>query len=37
MTIVNAFHPNFVKTHMPEFLTTVKTDDRQSQAGVMPP
>lgn len=31
--IINAFHPDFVKTHMPEFLTAVKTDDRQSQAG----
>jgi hypothetical protein len=30
---INAFHPDFVRTHMPEFLTAVKTDDRQSQAG----
>jgi hypothetical protein len=33
MTIINAFHPLFVQTHMPQFLTAVKTDDRQSQAG----
>lgn len=31
--IINAFHPDFIKTHMPEFLTAVKTEDRQSQAG----
>jgi hypothetical protein len=33
MTIINAFHPDFVKTHMPQFLTAVKTDNRQLQAG----
>jgi hypothetical protein len=33
MTLINAFHKDFVRTHMPEFLTAVKTDDRQSQAG----
>lgn len=31
--MINAFHPDFVKTHMPEFITAVKTEDRQSQAG----
>jgi hypothetical protein len=30
---INAFHPDFVKTHMPQFLTALKTDDRQLQAG----
>ena len=33
MTLVNAFHKDFVKTHMPQFLTSVRTDNRQSQAG----
>jgi hypothetical protein len=33
MTIINVFHPDFVKTHMPQFLTAVKTEDRQAQAG----
>jgi hypothetical protein len=33
MITLNAFHPLFVKTHMPQFLTALKTDDRQLQAG----
>lgn len=31
--MINAFHKDFVKVHMPQFLTAVRTDNRQSQAG----
>ena len=30
MTLVNAFHKDFVKTHMPQFLTAVKTQNMQA-------
>jgi hypothetical protein len=30
---MNAFHPDYVKTHLPQFLTALKIDDRQLQAG----
>jgi hypothetical protein len=30
MTTINAFHPDFVKTHMPQFLTAVKTQNMQA-------
>lgn len=33
MTVINAFHPDYVKTHMPEFLTTLRTESRQTAAG----
>jgi hypothetical protein len=32
-TIINAFHPDYVKTHMPQFLTDVRTSARQEEAG----
>lgn len=31
--IINAFHPDFVKTHMPQFLSEVKTDAKRISAG----
>jgi len=33
MQLINAFHPDYVKTHMPEFLTNVRTESRQTTAG----
>lgn len=33
MTMINAFHPDYVKTHMPEFLTDLRTESRQTKAG----
>lgn len=30
---VNAFHKDYVKTHMPEFLTGIRTESRQTKAG----
>jgi hypothetical protein len=30
--LINAFHPDFVKTHMPEFLTAVKTDNTHAES-----
>ena len=30
---INAFHPDFVKTHMPEFLADIRTESRQTKAG----
>ncbi len=31
--IINAFHPLYVKTYMPEFLTELRTESRQTKAG----
>ena len=31
--LINAFHPDFVKTHMPEFLTAVKVAAKREEAG----
>ena len=31
--IINAFHPDFVKTHMPEFLSSVRTNNVKEEAG----
>jgi hypothetical protein len=31
--LINAFHPDYVKTHMPQFLTEVRTSARQEEAG----
>jgi hypothetical protein len=28
MTVINAFHPDYVKTHMPEFLAHVKQQNK---------
>jgi len=33
MTVINAFHPDYVKTYMPEFLTDLRTESRQTKAG----
>lgn len=33
MTIINAFHPDFVKTHMPQFMADIRTESRQTKAG----
>jgi hypothetical protein len=30
---INAFHPDFVKTHMPEFMASVRTDSKQTTIG----
>jgi hypothetical protein len=30
---INAFHVDYVKTHMPEFLTDLRKDSRQTKAG----
>jgi len=30
---INAFHPSYVATHMPEFLTTLRIESRQTKAG----
>jgi hypothetical protein len=31
--MINAFHPAYVKTYMPEFLTELRTESRQTKAG----
>jgi hypothetical protein len=31
--LINAFHPDYVKTHMPQFMTDVRTSARQEEAG----
>jgi len=31
--IINAFHPDYVKTHMPEFMTAVRIDAKKEEAG----
>jgi hypothetical protein len=33
MTVINAFHPDYVKTYMPQFLTDLRTESRQTAAG----
>lgn len=30
---INAFHPLYVQTYMPEFLTNLRTESRQTKAG----
>jgi len=30
---INAFHTDYVKTYMPEFLTELRTESRQTKAG----
>ena len=30
--IINAFHPDFVKTHMPEFLSQIRTNEARAKA-----
>lgn len=31
--IINAFHPDYVKTYMPDILTAIKVDDKRLTAG----
>ena len=31
--IINAFHPDYVKTYMPEILTAIKADEIRTDAG----
>jgi hypothetical protein len=33
MTIVNAFHPDYIKTHMPQFLSKLKSDSEREATG----
>jgi len=33
-TIINAFHPDYVKTYMPEFLSTIRLEETQKANGV---
>jgi len=33
MTIINAFHPDYVKTYMPHLLTSIKLEATQVQNG----
>lgn len=30
---INAFHPDYVKTYMPELLTKIKTESAQTENG----
>jgi hypothetical protein len=32
MTVINAFHPDYVKTHMPEFMAHVKQQNKHELA-----
>ena len=31
--MINAFHPDYVKTYMPEFLNAIRLESKQSAAG----
>lgn len=31
--VINAFHPDYVKTYMPGFLTDIRVESRQTKAG----
>jgi hypothetical protein len=33
--IINAFHPDYIKTYHPEFLTTIRTESSQHAHGVI--
>lgn len=33
--IINAFHPDYVKTYMPEFLTSIRNEATQKANGVV--
>lgn len=33
--VINAFHPDYVKTYHPEFLTTIRTESSQHAHGVI--
>jgi hypothetical protein len=30
---INAFHPDYCKTYMPEFITSIRLESRQTKAG----
>lgn len=34
-TIINAFHPDYVKTYMPEFLSSIRTEETQKANGII--
>lgn len=34
-TIINAFHPAYVATHMPEFMTKMRNESTQAENGRM--
>lgn len=31
--VINAFHPDFIKTHYPDFMRSFRIDSRNKQAG----
>jgi hypothetical protein len=33
MTVINAFHPAYVATHMPEFMTKMRKDANMTESG----
>ena len=33
MTIINAFHKDYIKTHMPQFLSKLKSDSEKEATG----
>lgn len=33
--VINAFHPDYVKTYMPEFLSTIRLEAKQKENGVV--
>lgn len=33
MTIINAFHPDYVKTHMPEMMTRIHAEEKAKENG----
>ena len=35
MTIINAFHPDYVKTYHPELLASIRTEESQKANGVL--
>jgi len=32
-TILNAFHPDYVKTYMPEFISSIRVEEQQRKNG----
>ena len=33
MTIINAFHPDYVKTYMPEMMTKIRAEQKAKENG----
>lgn len=33
MTVINAFHPDYVKTHMPEMMTKIQAEEKAKENG----